>query len=115
MTTTPILFRYRHRCVHACFAAPEGSGRRHSSIAMALRAVPDRNHLKYDRHVNRISNSYFSSASTDRPNGVKKASFPHGAQRPLIRPERAYASGAIRRWPEMRHAGERSGRLQASP
>jgi hypothetical protein len=23
---------------------------------MALRAVPDRNHLKYDRHVNRISN-----------------------------------------------------------
>jgi hypothetical protein len=56
MTTTPNLFRYRHRCVHACFAAPEGSGRRHSSIAMALRAVPDRNHLKYDRHVNRISN-----------------------------------------------------------
>ena len=29
MTTTPNLFRYRHRCVYAaCFAAPEGSGRR---------------------------------------------------------------------------------------
>jgi hypothetical protein len=32
MTTTPNLLRYRHRCVYAaCFAAPEGSGRRRNT------------------------------------------------------------------------------------
>jgi len=39
-TTTPNLFRYRHRCVYAdCFAAPEGSGGRRTGSAPTNIAV----------------------------------------------------------------------------